>query len=75
MQLRNVKRKILIGEIEEIKDTFFNTKKPDVNMYVKNFPDDFRFWSLRYLENWITRFKLTRKMVAKLKVTDIWNFF
>ena len=75
VQLRKVKRTKLIGEIEEIKDTFFNTEKPDVNTYVKNCPEDFRFRSLRFLENWITGFKLTRKTAAKQKTTDIQNFF
>ena len=75
VQMRKVKRTNLIREIEEIKEKFHNTNKDDVNKYVRECPEDFRFRSLRYLENWKTGFTLTRKTATKTKETDIRSFF
>ena len=41
VQQRRVKRKKLLSEIEEIKKKFHNTKKEDVNKYVRKCPEDF----------------------------------
>ena len=75
VQSRRVQREKLVSEIEEIREKFHNSDKPELNKYIRQCPENFKIKPTGFLTHWLTGFKIMRKNAEKIKETDIRKFF